>query len=76
MMKRVLSRTLLFSVILCFVLMPMGVTYAYRGLKVALAQPSGQNVDDGSGFVAKDETVYVILDHDGKVLEQRVVNRI
>jgi len=75
-MKKMLSRALLFSVVLCFVLMPMGTTYAYRGLKVALAQPSDKNADDGSGFVSKDETVYVILDHDGKVLEQRVVNRI
>lgn len=74
--KRAMSAALLFLVMLCLALMPMDNAYAHRGSKAVLAQPTDNQADDSSGFTAKDETVYVILDHDGKVLEQRVVNRI
>lgn len=74
MIKRAISGTLLFSVMLCLALMPMGATHAYIGSTAALVQSN--DADDGSALVGKNETVYVILDHDGKVLEQRVVNRI
>jgi len=76
MIRKAISGALLFSVILCLVFTPMGTTYAYRGSKAASARSAGDDAGGGSGFVGKDETVYVLLDHDGKVLEERVVNRI
>lgn len=74
--KRAVLGTLLLSVMLCPALMPMGTTYAYRGLTASSLQPTDDDAGEVSDSVGKDETIYVILDHDGTVLEQRVVNRI
>jgi len=66
--RRTISRIVLALVTLCFMLIPSSMIHADRILDAASNQ-------EYSG-IAKNETVYVILGHDGKVLDQRVVNRL
>lgn len=59
-MRRKIYKMVLLAVLLAFI--PFTFTFTYA-----------DNVVDAS---YKNETVYVVLDHDGKVLDQRIVNRI
>jgi putative membrane protein len=59
-MKRKIYRLALLAVLMAFILFTF--TFAYAG--------------DAKNASSKNETVYVVLDHYGKVLDQRVVNRI
>jgi putative membrane protein len=58
--KRKIFRILAFSI--CFMLVAFSITFAES--------------NNSSNYVEKSETVYVILDHDGKIIDERVVNRI
>jgi putative membrane protein len=59
--KRKIFRILAFSI--CFMLVAFSITFA-------------ESNNSSNNHVKKSETVYVILDHDGKIIDERVVNRI
>ncbi|NLO81771.1 MAG: hypothetical protein GX094_01695 [Clostridiales bacterium] len=67
-MSKIVSRVLLILCTASFILMPVRITHADEGTIYE------KNSD--AGMLMKNETVYVTLDHNGRVLDQRVVNRL